>query len=130
MDRKDFTMSLSKGEMSFQPLFTSGDIGIRDDATVEQVIKSFLWIGEAIAERWIEMPKGILLLQSILGRDGSGAIYLYDRDRQVFFFVNFEDGRDDSFTAVEFDALVNEYDLVSFAARPAGLSTLAQFGSA
>ena len=46
------------------------------------------------------------------------------------FFVNFADGRDDSFTAVEFDALVNEYDLVSFAARPAGLSTLARFESA
>ena len=123
-------MLLSKGEISFQPLFTSGDIGVRDGATVEQVVKNFLWIGEAIAERWIEMPKGILLLQSIPGRDGSGAIYLYDRDRQVFFFVNFADGRDDSFTAVEFDALVNEYDLVSFAARPAGLSTLARFGSA
>jgi hypothetical protein len=123
-------MLLSKGEISFQPLFTSGDIGVRDGATVEQVVTSFLWIGEAIAERWIEMPKGILLLQSIPGRDGSGAIYLYDRDRQVFFFVNFADGRDDSFTAVEFDALVNEYDLVSFAARPAGLSTLARFGAA
>jgi len=57
------------------------------------------------------------LLESIPGRDGSGAIYLYDRIRQVFFFVNFADGRDDSFTAVEFDGLVNEYDLVSFAAR-------------
>jgi len=39
------------------------------------------WRG--IAERWIEMPKGILLLESIPGRDGSGAIYLYDRIRQA-----------------------------------------------
>ncbi len=116
-------MSLSRGAISFQPLFTSRDIGVRDDAVIEHVIKTFLHIGEAIAERWIEMPNGVLLLQCVSGRSDSGAIYLYDRHRQVFFFANFADGRDDSFTAIEFDDLVTEYDLVSLAARPGSLST-------
>jgi hypothetical protein len=123
-------MSLSRGEINFQPLFTSGDIGVSADAVVEHIIKSFLHVGDAIAERWIEMPQGILLLQSIPGRSESGAIYLYDRIRQVFFFVNFADGRDDSFTAVEFDDLVNEYDLVRFAARPGTLPSQVHFASA
>jgi hypothetical protein len=116
-------MSLSRGPVSFQPLFTSRDIGVRDDAVIEHVIKTFLHVGEAIAERWIEMPNGVLLLQSVSGRSDSGAIYLYDRVRQVFFFANFAAGRDDSFTVIEFDDLVNEYDLVAFAARPCSLST-------
>jgi hypothetical protein len=123
-------MSLSRGEINFQPLFTSGDIGVRADAVVEHVIKTFLHVGDAVAERWIEMPKGILLLQSIPGRSDSGAIYLYDRVRQVFFFVNFADGRDDSFTAAEFDDLVNEYDLVRFASRPGGLLAQTRFAAA
>lgn len=116
-------MSLSRGPISFQPLFTSSDIGVHDDAIIEHVIKTFLHVGEAVAERWIEMPSGVLLLQSVSGRSGSGAIYLYDRIRRVFFFANFAAGRDDSFTAIEFDDLVNEYDLVAFAARPESLST-------
>lgn len=116
-------MSFSRGAVSFQPLFTSCDIGVRNDAVIEHVITTFLHVGEAIAERWIEMPKGVLLLQSVSGHSGSGAIYLYDRVRQVFFFANFTDGRDDSFTAAEFDDLVDEYDLIAFAARPGVLST-------
>jgi len=46
-----------------------------------------------MAERWIEMPKGILLLQTVPDQARSGAIYLYDRTRQIFFFVDFADGR-------------------------------------
>ena len=46
---------------------------------------------------------------------------LYDRDRQILFFVDFASGWDDSFTAVEFDELVNEYDLISCAAHPTAL---------
>ena len=38
MDRKDLKMSLSRGEINFQPLFTSGDIGVRTDAVVEHVV--------------------------------------------------------------------------------------------
>jgi hypothetical protein len=51
----------------------------------------------------------------------SGGIYLYDRERHIFFFVEFVDGRDDSLTAGEFDQLVTEYDLVSWTANPASL---------
>jgi len=50
----------------------------------------------------------------------SGAIYLYDRERQIFFFVDFVSGRNDAL-ATEFDQLVAEYDLVSWTANPAQL---------
>jgi hypothetical protein len=48
----------------------------------------------------------------------SGAIYLYDRERHIFFLVDFVDGRDDALTVAEFDELVTEYDLVSRTANP------------
>ncbi len=121
-DRKEPIMHQSRGAVSFTPLFTTDDIGLRKDASVEHVVKVFLNVGEAMAARWIEMPKGILLLQAVPDEPASGAIYLYDRERHIFFFVDFVDGRDDTLTATEFDQLVADYDLVSCAANPAFLS--------
>jgi hypothetical protein len=112
-------MSQSRGALSFQPLFTAEDIGLRKEASVEHVMKVFVTLGEGLASRWIEMPKGILVLQTVPDDPASGAIYLYDRELQVFYFVLFDEGRDDSLTAAEFDDLVAEYNLVSWTAHPA-----------
>ena len=115
-------MSQSRGAIRFDPLFTTADIGLRRDASVEHVVKAFLNVGEALASRWIEMPRGILLLESVPDEPASGAIYLYDREGRIFYFVSFVDGRDDRLTVSEFDQLVAEYDLVSLAANPHLLS--------
>jgi hypothetical protein len=117
-------MHQSRGAVSFTPLFTSDDIGLRKDASVEHVVKVFLNVGEAIAARWIQMPRGILLLQAVPDQPASGAIYLYDRERRIFFFVDFVDGRNDSLTAAEFDQLITEYDLVSCTAKPGFLPVM------
>jgi len=124
-------MYQSRGAVSFTPLFTTDDIGLRKDAGIEHVVKVFLTVGEAIATRWIEMPRGILLLQTVPDQAASGAIYLYDRERQIFFFVDFVSGRNDALTATEFDQLVAEYDLVSWTANPTLLpATLRNLGVA
>jgi hypothetical protein len=117
-EKKEFIMTQSRGAVRFYPLFTTADIGVPSHANVDHVVKAFLHVGEAMAARWIEMPRGILLLQTVPDQPESGAIYLYDRERHIFFFVVFSDGRDDSFTATEFEQLLGEYDLVSCAAHP------------
>ena len=71
-------------------------------------MKVFLTVGEAIAMRRIEMPACVLLLQCIADEPASGAIYLYDRERKVFYLAVFEQGREDSFTTSEFELLLNE----------------------
>ncbi len=114
-------MAQSRGAIGFDPLFSMADIGLRNDASVEHIVKAFLNIGEALASRWIEMPRGILLLQSVPDDPASGAIYLYDREQHIFYFVSFLDGEDDRLTAAEFDQLIIEYDLVSRAASPSML---------
>jgi hypothetical protein len=116
---KEHTMFQSRGSVSFHPLFTAEDIGLRKDASVEHAIKVFLYIGEAIASRWVQMPQGVLLLQTVADNPQSGAIYLYDRERQIFYFACFDQGRDDSLSVAEFEQLVTEYDLVSWTANPA-----------
>jgi len=116
--KEEHMMSQSRGAVSFEPLFTAEDIGLRKEANVEHVVKVFVTLGEGLASRWIEMPKGVLLLQTVPDDPASGAIYLYDRELQVFYFVVFDEGRDDSLTAAEFDELVTEYNLVSWTAHP------------
>lgn len=111
-------MPQSRGPARFAPLFTTDELGLSQNASVEHIIKVFLTTGEAMAARWVEMPKGILLLQVVPDEPASGAIYLYDRERKLFFFVDFVDGRDDDLTTSEFDQLLAEYDLVSWAANP------------
>ncbi len=117
--KEEHMMSQSRGAVSFEPLFTAEDIGLRKEANVEHVMKVFITLGEGVASRWIEMPKGVLLLQSVPDDPASGAVYLYDRELQVFYFVVFDEGRDDNLTAAEFDELVTEYNLVSWTAHPA-----------
>lgn len=112
-------MPLSRGYLMFTALFTNSEVGLRPHACVEHVAKVFIHVGEGPVTRWIEMPKGVLFLQTVPGRPASGGIYLYDRARNIFFFVTFAEGRDDSLTASEFDALVDEYDLISWAGNPA-----------
>lgn len=117
-DRKEQFMSQSRGAIRFEPLFTAENIGLRKEASVEHAIKAFLTVGEAVAARWIEMPRGVLLLQIVAGNPASGAIYVYDRERQIFYFVFFDEGRDDSLSVRDFEELAAEYDLVSWTANP------------
>lgn len=112
-------MCQTREAVSLEPLFTNNDIGLRNDASVEHVMKVFLNIGEAMASRWIEMPRGILVLQSVPDSPASGAIYLYDREHHAFYYVLFGQRHDDTLTTAEFERLVTEYDLVSCAANPA-----------
>ena len=114
-------MPPSRGALMFTALFTSREIGLGDHAGIEHVTKVFMHVGEALPTRWIEMPKGVLFLQTVPGRIATGGIYLYDRERNIFFFLTFAEGRDDSLTATEFDDLVGEYDLISMTANPAKL---------
>ena len=118
-NKEEHIMSQSRGAVSFEPLFTAEEIGLRKEANVEHVVKVFITLGEGQASRRIEMPKGVLLLQTVPDEPASGAIYLYDREQRVFYFVVFDLGRDDSLTSAEFDELVMEYNLVSWTAHPA-----------
>lgn len=117
-------MSQSRGTLSFEPLFASEELGLHSAANIEHVIKAFLVAAEGIAMRQIEMPKSVLLLQTIPGNSESGAIYLYDRVQQQFYLAVFEQGADDRLTISDFDQLVDEYDLLRYAEDPRTLMSI------
>ncbi len=108
----------SRGDLSAHRLFGLKELGLRDpEPYIDRVINIFLSIGEAIATRWIQFPKGILLLQMDPNNPASGAIYIYDRANQDFYMISFQ-GPDDTLTRDEFAQLLPDYDLLRYAEQP------------
>jgi hypothetical protein len=113
----------SRGKVRLAHLFNAQELGILvPEPHPKRAIRIFLDVaspsdGLAIAPRITQMPKAILLFQSVDGIDASGAIYLYIRDTGDFYMVEFE-GDDDNLTIREYEELVKEYRLLEFAACP------------
>ena len=112
-------MQLSLGKMSAHEMF-----GCRDDAAVsiEQIVTAFLALGDAIATRWIETRNGILLLQMVPDNSESGAVYVFDRQREQWYWVTF-DKCECEFTSEKFDRAFSEYDLFRLVEQPSLLLT-------
>lgn len=111
-------MSRSRGNMSIHHLFHAEEIGVSKEPNLDRLVKVFMQISEGIPARWIQMPKGMLLLIMVPDNPASGAIYFYDRVEQQFFLVSFE-GADDTLTVPEFESLLSEYHLMDYTANPA-----------
>jgi hypothetical protein len=112
-------MEPSRGSITPHRLFSVKDLGLGNpEPYVDRVIREFLSIGDAVAARWIQMPRAILLLQMAPENPASGAIYVYDRLRQEFYLLSFE-GAEDDLTVNDFSQLLPEYNLLRYAEQPA-----------
>jgi len=119
-------MQPSLGKMSAYKI-----LNWRDQAagTIDEIVTAFLELGEAIATRWIETRKGVLLLQMVPDDGASGAIYIFDRQREQWFMLSFE-GCEDQFTPEKFDRTFTEYDLFRLVEQPGLLMSQVQAGNA
>lgn len=115
-------MQLSLGKMSASTIFEC-----RDDAagSIEQTVAAFLELGDAIATRWIETRKGVLILQMVPDNSESGAIYVFDRQRERWYWVTFDECECE-FTSERFDRAFTEYDLFRLVEQPSLLLTEVQ----
>lgn len=119
-------MQLSRGILTPHRLFSVGELGLGNpEPHVDLIIRAFLQIGEAVAARWIQMPRGILLLPIAPENPASGAIYVYDRQLQEFFLLSF-DGPDDHLTTTDFCQIFSEYNLLKYAEDPTLLHAQSQ----
>jgi len=107
-------MTRSLGKMVAYPLMDWQD---QAKQTVQEDVAAFLELGEAIATRWIQTQKGVMLLQMVPGDLASGAIYILDRIRQVWYMLSFE-ACDSDFTMDKFDRAFCEYKLFHFVDQP------------
>jgi hypothetical protein len=119
-------MSHSRGNMSIHPLFHAEEIGVSKEANLDRLVKLFVQMSEGIATRWIQMPKGSLVLLMVPDNPASGAIYIYDRVGQQFYLVSFDQGSDDTLTIPEFEELLGEYRLLDCVSNPSLFRTSVQ----
>ena len=119
-------MIRSLGKMFVHPL-----MDWRNEAkeSVDQDVHAFLQIGEAIAPRWIQTQKGVMLLQMVPGDCTSGAIYVLDRIRQTWYMLSFE-ACECGFTKEKFDRAYCEYKLFNYVDLPGLLLNPALVGHA
>jgi hypothetical protein len=89
------------------------DLGLSSDSSRWEILREFLRIGEARAERLIEEPGGFLFLQSVAGQPNSGAIYVYNESLKAFFWLQFE-AKDGSLNSRDFDYAIRVYHLIKF----------------
>src|ERR1700756_1292780 len=101
-----------RGKMSLRRLFGAKELGFGDTETnLDGLIRAFVSIGEAVAVRWIQMPRAVLVFQAIPGDPASGAIYVYERSTQTFYMLTFE-GAEDNLSLSDFDEVLSEYELL------------------
>jgi hypothetical protein len=110
----------SLGKMSASELFRSG---LPRTRTRRQVVASFLKAAEGVAHRWIDTRKGTLLLQMAPYQPASGQIYIYDRQRDMWYMLDFEDARE-SFSTETFEQVYREYKLLAYVEQPGLLQNL------
>ena len=58
--------------------------------------------------RWIQFPSALVVFLAHADSPDSGAVYVYDRKRCVWFWVDFDDQNYGGYSSSEFDVLVNQ----------------------
>jgi hypothetical protein len=101
------------GSLHVDYVMSITDLGLAAGSNRWDVLRAFLAVGEARAERLVEDENGFLILQSIAGRPNTGGIYLYAENLQSFFWLRF-DLKEDTLNADDFQLALRVYRLTAF----------------
>jgi hypothetical protein len=101
------------GSLHVDYVMSVTDLGLAAGSNRWDVLRAFLAVGEARAERLVEDENGFLILQSIAGRPNTGGIYLYAENLQSFFWLRF-DLKEDTLNADDFQLALRVYRLTAF----------------
>jgi hypothetical protein len=72
--------------------------------------------------KWVQFPKALFVFLVVPGDPESGAFYVFDRGKGVWYWVDFEDEKFGGYTVSDFDQLVRECRFLDIVERP-GLLT-------
>jgi hypothetical protein len=101
------------GSLHVDYVMSVTDLGLAAGSNRWDVLRAFLAVGEARAERLVEEEDGFLILQSVPGRPNTGGIYLYAEKLQAFFWLRF-DLKEDTLNADDFQLALRVYRLTAF----------------
>ena len=101
------------GSLHVDYIMSVFDLGLVPGTNRWQVLRAFLNRGEGRAERLVEARDGFLILQSIPGRQNTGAIYLYRESLGAFYWLRFGQ-REDDLSGEDFQNALRIHRLIRF----------------
>src|SRR5207244_11374648 len=77
--------------------------------------------------RWIQFPTALIVFLAHQDSPDSGAVYVYDRKRCVWLWVDFDDQNYGGYSPSEFDVLINQCHFLRLVASPGLLRSSVQW---
>jgi hypothetical protein len=104
------------GSLHVDYVMSVKNLGLPSGSNRWDVLRAFLAVGEARAERLVEEDGGFLVLQSIAGRPNTGGIYAYVERLESFFWLRF-DLKEDTLNGDDFQFALRVYHLLNLVNR-------------
>jgi hypothetical protein len=104
------------GSLHVDYVMSVKNLGLTSGSNRWDVLRAFLAVGEARAERLVEEDGGFLVLQSIPGRPNTGGIYAYVERLESFFWLRF-DLKEDTLNGDDFQLALRVYHLLNLINR-------------
>src|SRR6516165_9491390 len=105
-------------EVTIGAVVRLGDFGL-ERLDEDKAIVGFAEKAEGKVARWLDFAKGALLFVTVPNDPESGAFYIFDRTKAVFYWLALPiEGRFGRFREDEFDRLTQVFDLVMLARNP------------
>jgi len=96
--------------------------------TVDEAVAKLLEFAEhPEIFRWFQFPSALLVFLAHTDSPDSGAVYVYDRKRCVWLWVDFNDQNYGGYSPSEFDVLIEQCHFFQLAESPALLTSPVQW---
>lgn len=116
MSRRRYSKRELLGSLHVDYVMSVKNLGLPSGSNRWDVLRAFLAVGEARAERLVEEDGGFLVLQSIPGRPNTGGIYAYVERLESFFWLRF-DLKEDTLNGDDFQLALRVYHLLNLINR-------------
>lgn len=112
------------GKMNVVPILDLRQAPEEAGASLETAIARLLDVTEhPTIAKWVQFPKALFVFLVVPGDPESGAFYVFDRPKGVWYWVDFEDEKFGGYTVSDFDQLVRECRFLDIVERPDSLQS-------
>ena len=101
---------------------------LSNPATVDEAVATLLQFAEyPKVVRWFQFPAALVVFLTHDDAPDSGAIYVYDRKRCVWLWVDFDDRNYGGYSPSQFDVLISQCQFFGLVESPALLESPVQW---
>ena len=106
------------GTLIANPILTLEDLGWERSVALDQASRGLAERSEAQIVRWVQFPAGALFFTLVPDDPESGAVYVFDRRKGVFYLVDFNDEKWGGYSLAEYEVLERTHRISRLAQRP------------